>query len=1222
MKKILSIILLLCLSIPVYATTYYIRNGGTVGGAGTSWATAIDNPTTFVAKASSGDIGLISNGVYFLNTVAAAGAKYLTMQGYSDSGIYNVLINGATNKVVSGFSTSTGGFSLYNLTFTAFSNGTYGATALFGPSNWVQSCIFSNNQNVSSTGSGVGVYISSTTGNNTITNCTFINNIARNAAAIYLVNTTNIVIYGCSFIQNTGTVVGAAVENVSSTPCTVLVNSNIFIGNVGSHPGFCDRTLATTPPISEIITNCIFQANWNITPFTLTAGAGGICDIYGGSSVSTATVANCVFNSNTGFSSSATIYSTTPSDMYVNNCSFISNVAQGASANIVYLDSLSINYCGFTNNSSSSSGNTTGGIFNDAGFPLLVNNCSFVSNSAYQAGAMNIKDGIISNCYFYANLATNGHGGAINRAAGSSIFVVAGCTFNTNVVNAALKLGPAIIIATGTTNLIYNCSFNGNSNALYQCGGIYGYAMIISNCTFSSNWASNTAAAISINAYAAYPSQVIGCTFLNNFSGTGNGGVIVNNGVGCLISNCSFVGNIGSNTCTGGVIYWTPTLGGRITQCHFTNNVANGGGAVAYIDSGNDLLIDNCDFVKNKSYGLSGGTLYFKDGTLSNCLFAGNYNATIAALDMLSGTRSNLVYGCIFSNNSSSSGAALVTIEPFPVLVQNCTIIGNNVAAGHSSGISIESSGNTIRNCLVAGNTGASCAGIMLYSGTNNLIDSCTVVQNYASVAGNGSGIILYGVGKNYITNTISWQNYSSSGPVITNDNLAFKVAGTTGYVDHCCVYTNVSTLGAGYLNLQFISSITNDPKFVNIGSSYGTNLLNSTYDFTLQNISPCYQTGIPELWMNMQIDLWGNVYNLYPPNIGVSQNSYFSSRKYSQSIKFSGYTMNEILTNFPVLVVFTNFSTMLYPYSGQDLRFWSTPSLNGTPLNFEIDTWGITQALVWVQVPLLNSNTTIYASWGDPADYQIAPSTTNGATWDSNYVGVWHLSVPPIIDSTSNGLVTTAFNALQTAVVGNGAVITNNQIVSAASNSVLTVRSNGEVSVEAWVFTTTTNAVQSLASKRANGATGWGIEFFVSGTQMRIYHFGNVAGSWAPSVVPTISAWNFMSVVASTSSNLVFKNGTLAAQQAGAGICEDVGQPLTWGRSGVSGSGDNFFTGVFDELRYSYSARSANWIWAEYQNIASNSVFQSYGPVTQVVTVSAGTIFWGLMKQFNGNSQ
>ena len=46
----------------------------------------------------------------------------------------------------------------------------------------------------------------------------------------------------------------------------------------------------------------------------------------------------------------------------------------------------------------------------------------------------------------------------------------------------------------------------------------------------------------------------------------------------------------------------------------------------------------------------------------------------------------------------------------------------------------------------------------------------------------------------------------------------------------------------------------------------------------------------------------------------------------------------------------------------------------------------------------------------------------------------------------------------------------------------------------------------------------------------------------------------------------------------------------------GLSSPSSEAFDGQMDEVRLSKKARSANWIWATYLTMASNTVFNNYG--------------------------
>ena len=74
----------------------------------------------------------------------------------------------------------------------------------------------------------------------------------------------------------------------------------------------------------------------------------------------------------------------------------------------------------------------------------------------------------------------------------------------------------------------------------------------------------------------------------------------------------------------------------------------------------------------------------------------------------------------------------------------------------------------------------------------------------------------------------------------------------------------------------------------------------------------------------------------------------------------------------------------------GGDLRFSDGTKSNA--LNFEIEKWVTNGAsYVWVQVPVLSNNCSIWAFWGN-SDATLPACATNGATWNLDFRGVWHL--------------------------------------------------------------------------------------------------------------------------------------------------------------------------------------------------------------------------------------
>ena len=208
--------------------------------------------------------------------------------------------------------------------------------------------------------------------------------------------------------------------------------------------------------------------------------------------------------------------------------------------------------------------------------------------------------------------------------------------------------------------------------------------------------------------------------------------------------------------------------------------------------------------------------------------------------------------------------------------------------------------------------------------------------------------------------------------------------------------------------------------------------------------------------------------------------------------ITFSGYNRTETLTNFPALVVLsTNGTITNFLYSqmmradGYELRF--ADSDETTDLNYEIDTWNTNgNSYVWVQVPTFTNNCSIWAFWGNPAVTNQQAYTTNGATWGTNYPGVWHLggarsatasdSSPNARDGTLRNMEDTDWIA---GVVGNHLVLQSD-----GSNEYIdglgTVPQGGQTyTVSCWFYQTNTPSGYAEILSQSTSANSGNSFFF-----------------------------------------------------------------------------------------------------------------------------------------------
>jgi alpha-galactosidase len=342
---------------------------------------------------------------------------------------------------------------------------------------------------------------------------------------------------------------------------------------------------------------------------------------------------------------------------------------------------------------------------------------------------------------------------------------------------------------------------------------------------------------------------------------------------------------------------------------------------------------------------------------------------------------------------------------------------------------------------------------------------------------------------------------------------------------------------------------------------------------------------------------------------------------QYTMNIAFPGYTNAEVLTNFPVLVVLgANLTANGFSYSqlassnGWDLMFMNSAGMQ--PLNYEIEKWNTNgNSYVWVQVPLLTSNTSIQVYWGD-TNLTSAPaaSTTNGSVWANGYVSVWHLGetegtpYDSTVNRTAGSVITTYGTCTQgvSGEVGNGGAF-NGGFISASAAALPGGSSPRTVSTWFQKNTATTALPgEEIVGYGDNTVVGdrFGLWIGGNGTPNALGVENEGSGrtfGWAWD-----SNWHNLAAVLPPGQNdlsglNLYYDGTQNALATGSGPIDTVPNELCFAALPGYHTGDLTydFVGNLDEVRISNVARSANWIWAEYMTMASNAVFNTYGAVT-----------------------
>jgi hypothetical protein len=330
--------------------------------------------------------------------------------------------------------------------------------------------------------------------------------------------------------------------------------------------------------------------------------------------------------------------------------------------------------------------------------------------------------------------------------------------------------------------------------------------------------------------------------------------------------------------------------------------------------------------------------------------------------------------------------------------------------------------------------------------------------------------------------------------------------------------------------------------------------------------------------------------------------NPFEFSRK--MQIRFNGYNRTETLTNFPALVVLspgiTGFKYSAFASAnGYDLRF-ANSNLTKT-LYYEVEKWDATSnSCIWVQVDrLASSNDYIWAYYGNPLAASAPPSySTNGSTWSQGFLGVWHMGQTNALDSSTN-----QFNG-----VAQGTVTPTNGIVASANN---VLGSSGYVKVPynpafdmasdytvgMWIFSTNSGSRGFLGTYNNNNN---GFIFAQNGTTVQFWDNGN----WHDSTyaIDTVTgAWKYLVYVRTNTVGSFMVDGAVVGPQI-----VNAGGPIN-GTDLYLGAAhwNDSLCGRMDETRLATIARSTNWVWAEYMNMASNGAFATFG---QPVNLKTGT--------------
>jgi Concanavalin A-like lectin/glucanases superfamily len=278
---------------------------------------------------------------------------------------------------------------------------------------------------------------------------------------------------------------------------------------------------------------------------------------------------------------------------------------------------------------------------------------------------------------------------------------------------------------------------------------------------------------------------------------------------------------------------------------------------------------------------------------------------------------------------------------------------------------------------------------------------------------------------------------------------------------------------------------------------------------------------------------------------------------------------------------------------NGYDIIF-TLDNLGTTPLFWEVESYDPTTGTMqaWVQVPTVShiTDTVIYCVYGNASISSFQGGST-GAAWDSNYAAVYHFTDNGsggllANDSTANGFNGTLINTptLATGIVGKAAQFTgsSSQVIDAGNGSPL--QTTGPFTIIAWVnFSGTQPGMYSGFASALDAAhsplAGWFFGRF-NGSPPNIT-FGQVYSLGTSPFTPTFAAanatWARLAFVFDLTTLYVYSSGQLETSVTGT-LAATVGNFVMGGLQNGGGYAD-YLDGLLDEVSFSTSVRSADWL-------------------------------------------
>ena len=330
------------------------------------------------------------------------------------------------------------------------------------------------------------------------------------------------------------------------------------------------------------------------------------------------------------------------------------------------------------------------------------------------------------------------------------------------------------------------------------------------------------------------------------------------------------------------------------------------------------------------------------------------------------------------------------------------------------------------------------------------------------------------------------------------------------------------------------------------------------------------------------------------------------------RKVTFDNSASAENLSNFPILVSLTS-SEIDYSKTqdqGQDIRFVDA---DGTTLSYEIEEWDEAgTSTVWVNIPQIDAGSTTDYIWMYYNNSGVLDAQSADAVWDSTYVGAWHLkesgdgTAGEFADSSGTGnpgqggggTAGSVPTQITTGKIGNAQQFDGtDDYVDVAQQDYF---KQAPITVMAWVSFDQLPSVKGeqefIISKGHIGSPwySWALYGDNDGDLLvfRIMDSSqNEHYVYSDSAITTGTWYQVIATVNASYDMRLYLNGVQQVKTANSGSIFNSDDDLS---IGAYNAGDSRLDGKLDEVRVSNTARSADWVEAQY--LSQNNSLATYG--------------------------